>query len=106
MSIRIQTDSLSGATAPGVGRADEASPLSGRATPASGKAGQRGTDSVEISSLSQSFTAANSAEDAHQASRVKQLAALYRSGQYQMDSASVSRAMVSQALTAGSGEDA
>jgi len=42
--------------------------------------------------------AASSVQQAQQAGRVKQLTALYRSGQYNIGSAQVSRAMVSQSL--------
>jgi anti-sigma28 factor (negative regulator of flagellin synthesis) len=48
--------------------------------------------------------AASSAQQAQQTSRVSQLAALYRSGQYNIDSPQVSHAMVSQALGEGSSE--
>ena len=102
MSIRIQNDSLTGTAAPGIGRADEISRPPNSPSQSTGKSGGRGGDSVDISSLSQSVTAASTAQQAQQTSRVRQLAALYRSGQYSIDSAQVSHAMVSQALGEGS----
>ncbi len=103
MSISIHNDSLTGATAPAA-RADEVSrPASSSSQYANGSQSRAG-DSVDISSLSQSVAAASSAQDSQQAGRVKQLTALYQSGQYHIDSAQISRAMVSQALAAGSSE--
>jgi len=105
MNIRIQNDSLSGAVAPGTGRTDEVSHPPASSTTAAGKTSQRGGDSVAISSLSQSVAAASSAHDVQQASRVTQLTALYRGGNYSVDSSLVSHAMVSQALNATAAEN-
>lgn len=103
MSIRIQNDSMAGVVAPGVGRTDEVSHPSNPSSLSTGKTGSRGTaDSVDISSLSQSVAAASTAQQTQQASRIKQLSALYASGQYSVDSERVSRAIVSQALGDGS----
>ena len=104
MSIRIQNESLAGAAAPGAGRTDEISNPSGSSSQFTVKPGHRAGDSVDISSLSQNVVAAGIAQDAHQTGRIKQLTALYRSGQYSVDAAQVSRAMVSQALGDGSNE--
>lgn len=101
MSIRIQNDSLTGTAASGIGRADEVSRPANSPSQSAGRSGNRGGDSVDISSLSQSVAAASTVQQAQQASRVGQLAALYRSGQYSIDSAQVSRALVSQALGEG-----
>lgn len=98
MSIRIQNDSLAGAGTSELGRADGISQSPGSAGSPAGRSGGRGTDSVDISSLSQNVAAASSVQQAQQAGRVKQLTALYRSGQYNIGSAQVSRAMVSQSL--------
>jgi anti-sigma28 factor (negative regulator of flagellin synthesis) len=49
--------------------------------------------------------AASTAQDAQQTGRIARLSALYRSGQYSIDSAQVSQAMVSQALGGGAGEN-
>jgi anti-sigma28 factor (negative regulator of flagellin synthesis) len=60
---------------------------------------------VEISSLSGQISSASSASEAAQTNRVRQLAALYSSGRYQVDSAAVGHAMVSQAIQGGAGGD-
>ena len=104
MSIQIQNDSLAGMLAPGLGRADQISSPASSPSQSTTKSGNRGGDNVEISSLSQSVTAASTVQDAQHASRIKALTALYRSGQYNIDSAQVSRAIVSQALGDGAGE--
>jgi anti-sigma28 factor (negative regulator of flagellin synthesis) len=104
MSIIIQNDSLAGGAAPGVGRTDEISRPAGSPGRSTGRSGNRGGDSVDLSSLSQSVAAASAAQDAQQAGRISHLAALYRSGQYSIDSAQVSRAMVSHALGDSSSE--
>ncbi len=101
MSIQIQNDSLSGAVSPAVGGADEISRAARSPSPSSTSLGSRGVDKIDISSFAQNVAAASSAQDAQQASRIKQLTAIYRSGQYSVDSAQVSRAMVSQALGDG-----
>jgi len=104
MSIQIQNGSLAGAATPGVGRADEISRPANSPGSSSARIGNRGGDTVDLSSLSQSVAAESTAQDAHQASRVAHLAALYRTGQYTMDSALVSHALVSQAIADGPGE--
>jgi len=100
MSIRIQNDSLTGAAPSEASRADEISRPAGSSSQSAAKWDHSGRDSVEISSLSQQVAAASRAEQTHQANRVSQLTALYRSGRYSVDSAAVSHAMVSQALNA------
>lgn len=103
MSIRIQNDSLAGTAPSGVGRADEISHAASSSNVSASRSGNR-TDSVDISSLSQSVVAASTSQQAQQASRIQHLSALYRSGQYGVDSTDVSRAIISQALGEGSGE--
>jgi hypothetical protein len=101
MSIIIQNDSLAGGAAPGVGRTDEISRPAGWPGQSTGRSDNRGGDSVDLSSLSQSVAAASTAQEAEQAGRISHLTALYRSGQYSIDSAQVGRAMVSHALGDG-----
>lgn len=105
MSIRIQNDTSAGVGTSGVGRADEISRPAGSPSSTTGRSGSRSGDSVDISSLSQSLAAASRAQDVQQASRVSRLSALYRSGQYNVDPAQVSRAMVSQAIGGGADEN-
>jgi anti-sigma28 factor (negative regulator of flagellin synthesis) len=104
MSIIIQNDSLVGGAAPGVGRADEISRPASSPGESTGSYGSRGADRVDLSSLSQSVAAASTAQEAEQAGRISHLTALYRSGQYSIDSVLVSRAMVSHTLGDGPSE--
>jgi len=92
-------DGLTGASGAKVGRTDETSHPAGPSRPAVGTSAIRGGDRVDISSLSQNVGAASAAQQAQQADRATKIAGLYRSGQYHVDSALVSRAMVSQALS-------
>jgi len=104
MSIRIQTDHLSGTQASETSRANEVSKLAQSSSAKTRGAGGDG-DNVEISSLSEGISSANAAQQAHETGRVRHLAALYASGRYQVDSQAVSHAMVSHALgQSGGGE--
>lgn len=104
MSIHIQNDSLGSAAAAGVGHADPAPSPATSPSQSIVRSGHRGADSVDLSSLSQNVAAASTAQEAQQTSRLKQLASLYRSGQYVIDATQVSHAMVTQALGEGSSE--
>jgi anti-sigma28 factor (negative regulator of flagellin synthesis) len=99
MSIQIYNDGLAGAGASEAARAQELSHTTTGGKPASGAAAGA-EDQVQISSLSSTLTAQGS----ERAARVAQLAAAYQSGQYQVNSVEVSRAMVNHALQAGSVE--
>jgi anti-sigma28 factor (negative regulator of flagellin synthesis) len=101
MSIRIQNDGLTGTAASETNRALDVVQI-GSGGNRSGSRTGASTDRVEISSLSGRIADASSASAAAQANRVSQLAALYSSGRYQVDSSALSRAMVSQAIQAGS----
>jgi anti-sigma28 factor (negative regulator of flagellin synthesis) len=94
MRIRLQNDGVAGASA--AGQINPTQPGSSIA-PASGL-NTAGADQVEISSLSESISSTSSALEAQQAGRVNQLAAIYAKGQYQVDSAQLSHALVSHAL--------
>jgi anti-sigma28 factor (negative regulator of flagellin synthesis) len=99
MSIQIYNDGLAGATS-GVGGAQDISRVStGGHKPASGS-GASGEDQVQISSISSTL----SAQGSDRAARVQQLAAAYQSGNYQVNSVDVSKAMVNHALQSGSVE--
>lgn len=99
MSIQIYNDGLAGAGAGSgsseVSRAQDVS----RSTPGSQKpaSGGGGEDSVQISSLSSTL----SAQSSDRAARVAQLAAAYQSGNYQVNSMDLSKAMVNNALQSG-----
>lgn len=102
MSIRIDNDRLTGATAAQAGKAEQARSTSTKSS--SGLTTQStGRDSVEMSSLANLLMHAASVQDAGRAGRISQLAATYVSGAYQPDSSNVSRAIVEHAISARSG---
>ncbi len=103
MSIRIQNDGLSGAAASETSRTQDIVQIGGHSSNGASRAGEP-TDTVEISSLSGRIADAGSSIDAAQSKRVSYLAQLYQSGRYQVDSLAVSRALVSQALSASGTE--
>ena len=67
---------------------------------ASGLLGSPGGDRVEFSAALDQLARAISAYGTDRSSRVQSLAALYRSGGYQPDSAATSRTLVTEALGA------
>jgi hypothetical protein len=75
------------------GRAESVSPNS----PANGQSGDRVVFSSGLSQLASAISTYGANRSAH----VQKLAALYQSGSYHADSAATSRAMVSDALSAG-----
>ena len=104
MGMRIDSDGIAAsAAAPGASAGSAVQPgLSTRA----GLVADSGADQVDISSLSGNIAASAAALASQQAVRVSQLAALYAKGEYQVDSAQLSRALVSGAIAGGSlGED-
>jgi anti-sigma28 factor (negative regulator of flagellin synthesis) len=101
MSIRIDNDRLTGATAAQAGKTDQARSTSAKSSFA-GAAQGTGKDSVEISSMAESLMNAGAVQDANRAGRVSQLAAMYASGSYQPNSLNVSRAIVEHAVNAPS----
>src|SRR5579863_6961449 len=98
MSIRIQNDGLSGTSASQLERAQGPAIGSGSTLKPGGGLSSGGGDHVSISSLSESIAAASHADEVQQSSRIRQLSALYQSGQYHVDSLQLSRTLVSQAL--------
>ena len=103
MSIQLQNDGMVPAGAPG--RAEALPQSQTSRNPNFAGSGSRAGDCVHISSLSQSVASANALHEATQASRVKRLASLYQSGHYSVDATLVGHAMISQVLTAGTGEE-
>jgi len=99
MSIRTANDVLAGAAAPETSRAGEASrPAGTDRSAASPNAG--GGDQVQLSPLSEAIASAGTGRTA----MVQGLAAAYRSGGYQVDSTSLARALVRDALAASGTE--
>jgi len=98
MSIRTDNGGLAGA-APEASRAAEPSRTAG-ADRSAASPGAGGADQVQISPLSEAVAAAGTERTA----KVQGLAAAYRSGGYQVDSTSLARALVHDALEAGGTE--
>lgn len=94
MSIQIYNDGLAGTGASEATRTQDLSRATTGGKPSSGVSSS-GEDQVQISSLSSTLTADGSTH----AARVQQLSAVYQSGQYQVNSMDVSRAIVNHALT-------
>ena len=98
--MRIYDRDLTGAAeagrAPEMQRAGREN-RSGSAAPGA----QASDDRVEFSSRLGRLSEAMSASTAERANRVDALRVLYQEGRYGVDSAAVSRAMVSEALSAG-----
>jgi anti-sigma28 factor (negative regulator of flagellin synthesis) len=103
MRIRLENDGVSAASTAGAGQINPTRSGSSSPTAPAGHTG--GADQVEISPLSESISNASNALQTQQADRVNQLAAVYAKGQYQVDSAQISHALVSQALASGSVEN-
>jgi anti-sigma28 factor (negative regulator of flagellin synthesis) len=103
MSIRIQDNYQAGAAAD-VRRADEISrpPASGKGTSTSSTA--NASDQVSLSSFSGKIGEALSTQQSQQAERVRQLAAAYSSGNYQVNASNVSKALVSHSIGRASSE--
>lgn len=96
MSMRIQSDSV-GATGNSQGTGAVDLSQQGGSAQRSGAAGL-GADEVSISSLSGGIAQSSNNLASHEAARVSQLAALYAKGEYHVDSAQLSHALVSSAL--------
>ena len=102
MSIRIQNDGIAGTAAPHVAQtAGTAHTTAGVA--GAGKGAGSG-DQVDLSSLSGAVSSQLSALASKQADRVSQLTALYAKGQYQLDATHLSRALISNGISAGAME--
>jgi hypothetical protein len=100
--MRISNSDLTGTTGVESAAAQELQ-KTGRGESASSNAqggGQNG-DRVEFSAGLGQLAQAISTYGANRSSHVQKLAALYQSGGYRTDSAATSRAMVSEALSAG-----
>jgi len=99
MSLRIQNDPATNGTAAEVNHATQSSSVS----PGLGKAqktiGSAGGDQVDVSSVTEAISVGISAQNLQRATRVTQLGALYARGQYSVDAADVSRAIVGNAIT-------
>src|ERR1700722_2914527 len=100
MSIRIQNDGIAAASTAQTGALENAGKPS--SSTQSTSIGNSGSDHVDISSLSGNIAASSSDLASQQAARVSQLTALFSQGNYQVNSADLSRALVSAAIGGGS----
>jgi anti-sigma28 factor (negative regulator of flagellin synthesis) len=94
--MKVTNQNLSGASAAGTSGAQEIQ-RSGGGSNSSAKAGASG-DSVEFSSTLGSLSRAMESYGSSRESTVQSLAAQYQAGAYKVDSAAVSRGMISDAL--------
>jgi flagellar biosynthesis anti-sigma factor FlgM len=102
--MKIHNDGLQGNNPVEAGRTQNAPQVGGpnRALPGHTVAGHEG-DSVQISGISQHLAESNALDAQHREDRVAQLTALYAKGQYQVDSAALSRKLVSNSISTGEG---
>jgi len=102
--MKIYDSYLGGAAATGAQRTQETQQTerSGGRSAASGDGGDR----VEFSGSLGQLARVLSSDGSGRAARVQALAAQYQSGAYRPDSAATSRAMITEALSAGAGTPA
>ena len=102
MSVRIENNIPGGNGTADIGRSSD---VSGSRV-ATDKLGtgptDQGGDRVELSSLSGGVASSIASANGQQAERVRQLAALYASGRYEVDPAKISHALVSDSIRSGS----
>ena len=97
--MRITGDNVDGVLAPQTSRVDEISTASQGARLKESRLATDTGDSVEISSLSARVMETAAADEARVSARVSELAKLYSRGDYNPDSATLSRTLVSHALS-------
>ena len=104
--MKVYDTNLAGASAAEAGRAQESQKVNrnGSAQGSSSSGAVSGADRVELSGALSRLSESLSSFQQSRASRVESLTAQYQSGQYQPDSQAISRAMVSESLSAGSAE--
>jgi anti-sigma28 factor (negative regulator of flagellin synthesis) len=95
--MRVTNQNLSGAAAAGTSNAQDVQ-KSGNGSASSATAGADG-DTVELSSTLGSLTRAMQSFGSSRESMVQSLATQYQSGTYQIDSAAISRGIISEALS-------
>jgi hypothetical protein len=91
--MRVDPRNLTGAAEAGRAQESQSAGRAGRSTP-SAISSSYGGDRIDLSSLSRTLDASESARS----SRIAGLAAQYQAGQYQPDPAEISRSMVSDAI--------
>ena len=86
-----------GVSTPGLGSAQEIQ-KSGSGVSGAGSKSRAGSDRVEFSSTLGSLSRAMESYSSSRESRVQALSAQYQSGTYKVDSAAISRGLISEAL--------
>lgn len=110
MSLRIQNDAPGGINSQGINGTQNTGHANGAAgaNRGYGISGSPSTDQVDVSDSASTISDGISLDGAQHSARVQQLSALYASGNYHVDAAKVSSAIVSQGITgtggAGTGE--
>jgi anti-sigma28 factor (negative regulator of flagellin synthesis) len=99
--MKIYDINTTGTPAAETSRRQESQRIGSGTVTGTGKAGRSSGDHVELSDTVNSLSRAISTYNGNQASRVQALATQYRSGNYQVNSAAVSRAMVADASSQG-----
>ena len=99
--MKIYDRSLTGAGTPEAGKTQESQKADRTSSGRADGSAAAGGDRVELSGALGRLSQALAAFGAGRSANVQELAAQYRSGNYQPDSAATSRSMVSEALAAG-----
>ena len=99
MSISIKNDGIAAPATALPAPVENAAPAAKSTSAGASGSGAAAGDHVEISSLSGNIADSSQALAGQETSRVAQLAALYSKGEYHVDSAQLSRALVASALS-------
>jgi anti-sigma28 factor (negative regulator of flagellin synthesis) len=99
MSLRVQNDPPAGIGPSDVGRVAQSGSVAGGSGKSRISSGLEGGDQVQVSSVTESISAGNSALNLQRANLVSQLSALYAGGKYTVDSTRVSAALIAGATT-------
>ncbi len=97
--MRISGDSAEGVLASQTSRLEESSKSAQGARAKDAGVAAADGDSIQISDLSATVMEAARADETRTSERISQLAGLYAKGEYRPDSAALSRALVSHALS-------
>jgi hypothetical protein len=101
IGMRVYDTNLTGTSAAETGRSLETQKIERSTKGVASRAGGGGPDHVELSGALGRLSQTISSFQQDRASRVQALASVYQSGKYRPDSMATSRAMVSEALSAG-----
>jgi anti-sigma28 factor (negative regulator of flagellin synthesis) len=97
--MKIYDVSTTGTSAVETGRTQESQRIGSESGSGAAKAGQSSRDHVELSSMLNSLSKAIATDGNNRSARVQALTAQYRSGNHEVNSAAVSRAMITDAVS-------